>query len=46
MRSLLPRRHASFALEQRESRVVATVALAGAVLSRIDADSGAVLAAP
>lgn len=45
VRSLLPRRNASFALEQRESRVVATVSLAGAVLSRIDAASGAVLAA-
>ncbi|MGY0195456.1 PAS domain S-box protein [Leptothrix sp. BB-4] len=43
VRSLLPRRHASFALEQREGRVVATVALAAPVLGRIDAATGAAL---
>jgi PAS domain S-box-containing protein len=43
VRSLLPRRNASFALEQREQRVVATVALASPVVSRIDAETGAAL---
>ncbi|MEY2656197.1 MAG: hypothetical protein RLZZ524_3225 [Pseudomonadota bacterium] len=45
VRSLLPRRNASFALEQRDSRVVATVALAAPVLRRIEVVNAAASAA-